>query len=538
MTVAGVQINLRDESSYIPSGSSVFAGIAGAFLKGPLEPTLCTSQSQFLTWFAPDGKPKINYPQEYQSALDYLADADALWVVRATSAENPPLYGGLTVNIVTEGEEQGTAYTLLSQGIEDPSDYSFGENEAFLITGCNPGAWNNDVYVTFTKNSDEGLENVFDLKVWKEKTTSGYELLETHIISRNPEAVDGFGNNIYLETVINDNSNYIRVLDNIIIEKNQELHELTQQINFESGFDGNAVATSDYITAINKLSNPDELPLQLLLDGGLSDSEYAKELMRMAGSDRMGETFCVLSTPITAENNTTGQATQRLKEYRDNVTSDYSYLASMYTPHVKIYDRFNDRYTWVSPDGMVANKINAAIRDFGYNYPAAGYTRGVLGSALDVKTKFTGGELEMLDKSQINPIKNDTSRGIVIMGISTLYPTNSDFQDNNNMITVNLQIKPGLRAFLKDYLFDLNDELTRSIIVSKINLFMKDVKSQKGVADFYVVCDSTNNSPNDVAAGILRIDLYVKMVKAIKFIKTNIIATAQGLDFSAFATAE
>lgn len=58
MVAAGVQVSLRDESSYIPSGSSVFAGIAGAFLKGPLEPTLCTSQAQFLNWFAPEGKPK------------------------------------------------------------------------------------------------------------------------------------------------------------------------------------------------------------------------------------------------------------------------------------------------------------------------------------------------------------------------------------------------------------------------------------------------------------------------------------------------
>lgn len=536
MTVAGVQINLRDESSYIPSGSSVFAGIAGAFLKGPLEPVLCTSQAQFLNWFSPDGKVKINYPKEYYSALDYLADADALWVVRAYNEEFPPLYGGLTIN--TSSADQ--SYTLLTQGIEDPEDYNFKEDgtEAFLIVGCNPGVWNNDVYITFEPNTTEGLTDVFDLKVYKKKATEGYELVETHIVSRKQDAVDGYGNNIYLTTVINDNSNYIQVRDNTIVEEDTELGSVAQEINFQGGKDSTDISTANYITAINKLSNPDEVPLQLLLDGGLSDATYAKELMRMAGSDRMGETFCVLSTSETDENNTTGQATQKLKAYRDTVTSDYSYLASMYTPHVKIYDRFNDRFTYIAPDGMVAGKINAAIRDWGYNYPAAGYTRGVLGSALDVKTKFTGGELEMLDKSQINPIKNDTARGIVIMGISTLYPTNSDFQDNNNMITINLQIKPGLRAFLKDYLFDLNDELTRSIIVSKINLFMKDVKSQKGVADFYVVCDSTNNSPNDVAAGILRIDLYVKMVKAIKFIKTNITATAQGLDFSAFTSAE
>ena len=134
MTVAGVEINLKDESSYIPSGASVFAGIAGNFKKGPLEPTLVTSQSQFLSWFAPDGKPKIGYPQEYYSALDYLADADALWVVRAYNEENPPLFGGVTLN--TENAVQG--YTLLTEGLVSPEDYNFGEHEAILITGANP----------------------------------------------------------------------------------------------------------------------------------------------------------------------------------------------------------------------------------------------------------------------------------------------------------------------------------------------------------------------------------------------------------------
>ena len=531
MTVAGVEINLKDESSYIPSGASVFAGIAGNFKKGPLEPTLVTSQSQFLSWFAPDGKPKIGYPQEYYSALDYLADADALWVVRAYNEENPPLFGGVTLN--TENAVQG--YTLLTEGLVSPEDYNFGEHEAILITGANPGAWNNDIYITYTSNETEGLSGVYDLKVYKERLNmeGTYELLETHIVSRDVNGVDGYGNNIYIENVVNGNSNYIYVVDNTTIAADTLVVAVEEELELEAGTDGDAVTTADYITAIQKLSNPNEVPLQLIMDGGIAQAEYAKTLLEMAGTDRLGECFVVLSTPTTAE--TTMNSTTNLKNYRDTVTGSYSYLGSMYAPHVKVYDRFNDRYQWVSPDGMVANKINAAIRDYGYNYPAAGYTRGVLDTALDAKVKFTSGDLKALDNIQVNPIINDTSRGIVIMGNSTLHPTKSDLQDQNNMLTINLQIKPGLRAFLKDYLFDLNDEITRSIIVSKINLFMKDVKAQRGVADFYVVCDSTNNSANDVAAGILRIDLYVKMVKAIKFIKTNIVATAQGLDFSSFA---
>lgn len=534
MTVAGIEINLKDDSSYIPSGASVFAGIAGYFKKGPLVPTLVTSQTQFLRWYAPDEKPKIGYAQEYQSALDYLADADALWCVRVYNATNPPLYGGLTINLPDTGDSTG--YTLLKKGVESPEDYSFQDGEAILITGCNPGEWNNSVYVTYTLNETEGLSDAYDLKVYKQKATAGaYELVETHLVSRKTDAVDGYGNNIYIETVVNDNSNYIHVVDNITISSATTVKPLEQQMNLASGTEGGAVTTSDYITAIKKLSNPNEIPLQLVMDGGIAQADYAKAIMEMCGTSRNGECFGVLSTP--ADTEVAQGASQKVKAYRDTVSGTYSYLASMYSPHVKIYDRFNDRYQWVSPDGMVANRINAAIRDYGYNYPAAGYTRGILDSALDVKVKYEGGDLKVFDNCQVNPIINDTSRGIVIMGNSTLYPTNSDLQDQNNMITANLQIKPGLRAFLKDYLYELHDEVTRGIIVSKINLFMKDVQSQKGVSDFYTVCDNTNNSANDVAAGILNIALYIKFVKAIKFIRTNIIATAQGLDFSSFTSA-
>lgn len=535
MVASNVQINLQDESSYIPSGSSIYAGIAGDFKKGPLEPVLCTSQAQFLNWFAPDGKPKIGYPSCYQSALDYLADADALWVSRAISSSNPALYGGLT--ITTSSVSDG--YTQWTSGKTESAldNFSFDTNDVCYIAGCNPGVWNNDIAITFKSNTTIGITGAYDIDVYKKVGTSSDSIdygsvLESFTVSFGLQDIDGYGNTLYIENVVNGNSNYIRVKHNT--SQTGSPKGVLTQILFSGGTDGDAVADSDIITAIDKLSNPDEYSVQLLLDGGNSSTNYAKHLLELAGTTRLGECFCVLSTDESDEVNTSGNAITNLKTYRQAIATQYNYLGSLYTPHVKVYDRFNDVYNFVAPDGMAASRINAAIRDYGYNYPAAGYTRGLLDSAIDVKTKFSGGELNQLDDLQINVIKNDPTRGIVIMGNSTLHSTPSDKQDQNNMLVANLQIKPGLREFLKDYLYELNDEITRSIIISKINIFMKDVKAQRGVSDFYVVCDSTNNSATDVASGILNITLYVKFIKAIKFIKCNIVATAQGLDFSDF----
>ena len=537
MTAPGVQINLVDQSSYIPSGASVYAGIVGDFKKGPLVPTLCTSQAQFLRWFAPDEKPKTGYDQAYYSALDYLADADALWVVRAVSTTTPPLYGGATI-MVSDSETETTAW---AQGKANPELMDFAQNELIAIYGANQGAWVNDIYISIVTDTDEvGLPGAFIINVFKAiPGTQEFTRVESHLVSRDPDMVDGYGANIYLENVINGNSNYIAVLNNDIagkaampkaIDRPKYVNNEFVGLRLSGGTDGDAITSADRQTALQKLGNPDELSLQLLLNGGESNPAFCKAMLSLCKNDRKEETFAILTTNAADEK---GQdAITKLVKYRKESLNANSYHGSLYTPHVKYYDRFNDRYFFASPDGMVANKINAAIRDYGYNFPAAGYIRGQLETALDVQNKFLPGELNTLSDNQINAIKNDPGRGIVIFDNQTLYASKSDLQDQNNMICVNLQIRPRLRDFLKDYLFDLNDEVTRSIIVAKIDLFMKDVKAQRGVSDYLVVCDSTNNSPNDVQAGILNIDLYLKMIKSIKFIKQGLIVTSQGLDFS------
>lgn len=540
MTAPGVQVNLIDQSSYIPSGASVYGGIVGAFKKGPLVPTLCTSQSQFLRWFAPDEKPKTGYDQAYYSALDYLADADALWVVRAVSGTTAPLYGGVTV-VASTSESSSTPW---STGKANPEGMEFETGEVMAIYGANQGLWNNDIFIEIVTDATKvGLTGAFLINIYKAIAgTQEFNQVESHLVSRDPDMVDGYGNNIYLENVINGNSNYIAVNNNELVAKTvmpKAIAKPTYVSNvltataLGGGTDGDAVTAADKITALEKLGNPEELSLQLLMNGGDSTATYQKAMLSLCETNRKHETFAILTTP--ADKEKLQDAVTQLVNYRKTDLNANSYMGSIYTPHVKYYDRFNDRYFFASPDGMVANKINATIRDYGYNFPAAGYTRGQLGTALDVQKKFLPGELNSLCDNQINAIKNDPGRGVVIFDNQTLYTTKSDLQDQNNMICINLQIRPGLREFLKDYLFELNDEITRGIIVAKIDLFMKDVKAQRGVSDYLIVCDNTNNSPNDVQAGILNIDLYVKMVKGIKFIKQSIIATSQGLDFSQLA---
>ena len=123
------------------------------------------------------------------------------------------------------------------------------------------------------------------------------------------------------------------------------------------------------------------------------------------------------------------------------------------------------------------------------------------------------------------------------MDDQTLWSSKSDLQSQPNMLVINLQIRPGLREALKDYLFELHDPITRNIVKDVIDGFMRTVVAQRSVSDFYTVCDTTNNTDNDIANGIMNIGLYVKMIKSIKYIHQNVIATAQGVDFGSLSQA-
>lgn len=530
---AGITTNLQDESLYIPSRPSINVAIAGAFKKGPInEPFMVGNQTQFLHITAPEKKPKVGYPTCYQSALDYLAGGGNLWCVRAASSTNPPTYGGVVIG--TEGNSNHS----LTRSITNPELYEFSEGECFLVLGANQGAWSNDIAVKVDTSKDASdVEGAFVITVGQYVPGSNpaqFITLESYTVSRNVDQLDGNGRNMYLETRINDVSNYIRVYDNVVQEASTPVAAQATFLRFDLGTDGDAVTDGDLITALNKLQDR-KLSVQLVLNGGVTSAAYAKAIDALCAY-RKDETFGILTTPADLEVGVT--ALTNITTYRTDQLGLNTYRCSLYSPHVEVYDRFNDRYMFVSPDGMVANLINSSIiNNNSYNFSAAGYRRGVLNDAYRVNNSFEGG-LETLAKKQINVICKDPDRGqIVIMDNQTLWISTSDLQSQPNMLVINLQIRPGLREALKDYLFELHDPITRTLVKDVIDSFMKTIVAQRSVSDYYIVCDTTNNSPNDIAEGILNIDLYVKMVKSIKFIKLNVIATAQGVDFGSLSQA-
>lgn len=205
-----------------------------------------------------------------------------------------------------------------------------------------------------------------------------------------------------------------------------------------------------------------------------------------------------------------------------------SYCA-LYTPHLQIQDRFNDRKLFIAPDGHVAGSISFSASNYEIWFPAAGFKRGVL-NVLAVSRIFDDGELDLLYTAGINPIRFTSGRGIVIWGQKTLLARPSAL-DRLNVRLLLIVIEPAVKNFLEDYLFDLNDEGTRTIIEGKLEGYLETIKARKGITGYDVICDETNNSPEDIDANRLIVDIFIKPSRSIEDIPVRVVITPNSISF-------
>lgn len=400
-------------------------------------------------------------------------------------------------------------------------------DEAVALFGNSPGAYNNDIGVRIVTDPAIVKEpNAFVIRVYKSGNTASP--VEEHVVSRVPGALDGFGQNMFIEDRL-QGSNYIRGLSNPAVPSNVLPKAQASVLFMAGGSNGAAVSDSHMLQALEKFENPDEVYFTVLMDGGWATPAYAVAADQICVSRQ--DSVSVISTPIAAEAD--ANYITALLDYRNSDLNLSSSHSALYTPHVKIQDKFNDRVLFVAPDGYAAGAISASASNFEIWFPSAGHTRGRV-NVLDVRRRFSQGELNALADAQINPLRFAPGRGIRIWGQSTLLSTPSKLQELNIRLLL-ITVEPAVKEGLENFLFELNDDSTRARAAGVVNSFMEDIQARRGVSQFRVICDSTNNSPQAIAAGQMVLDLYMIPTGSVKEIKARIIITNEGVDFSTLA---
>ena len=195
-----------------------------------------------------------------------------------------------------------------------------------------------------------------------------------------------------------------------------------------------------------------------------------------------------------------------------------------------MYDRFNDTFRYVPLNGDVAGTCaRTDIQQFPWFSPA-GTARGSILNA--VKLSYNPGrkQRDALYSNRINPIIFSPGAGIILFGDKTGFGKSSAF-DRINVRRLFIYLEDAISAAAKDFLFEFNDEITRTSFVNIVEPFLRDVQSKRGIFDYVVICDETNNTAAVIDSNEFIADIFIKPARSINFIGLTFIATRTGVAF-------
>ena len=223
-----------------------------------------------------------------------------------------------------------------------------------------------------------------------------------------------------------------------------------------------------------------------------------------------------------------------VKAFMDLVpSSSYAFLDSgwKYT-----YDKYNDTYRWVPLNGDMAGLCARTDLIADSWFSPGGFNRGGVRGVVKLAYNPQKANRDILYKARINPVCTFPGQGTVLFGDKTAQTKPSAF-DRINVRRLFITLEKAIATAAKFQLFELNDEFTRAMFRNMVEPFMRDVQGRRGMTDFLVVCDETNNTGEVIDRNEFVADIFVKPARSINFISLNFIATRTGVSFSEVAGA-
>tara|TARA_A100001201_G_scaffold13531_2_gene16593 strand:- start:1673 stop:3898 length:2226 start_codon:yes stop_codon:yes gene_type:complete len=302
---------------------------------------------------------------------------------------------------------------------------------------------------------------------------------------------------------------------------------------------------SDLVSGYALFENESDVDVDFLLMGsgkyGQDDTRaLATKLIQIAELRKDAIAFisphrgAVLTDPGPDEDGTTAlvksveDATTNIIDFFNPITSSsYGIFDSGYK---YMYDRFNDVFRYVPLNGDIAGTCaRNDINNFPWFSPA-GTSRGTILNAVKLAYNPGKAQRDRLYSSRVNPVIFSPGSGIILFGDKTGFAKASAF-DRINVRRLFIYLEDAIAAAAKDQLFEFNDEITRANFVNIVEPFLRDVQAKRGIQDFVVVCDETNNTAAIIDSNEFVADIYVKPARSINFIGLNFIATRTGVSF-------
>ena len=300
---------------------------------------------------------------------------------------------------------------------------------------------------------------------------------------------------------------------------------------------GMAATLGDLTTGYELFNDTEGVPLDYLIMGpGLTKKaeSQAKANFLISIANQRKDCMAVLSphrSDVVNISNTNTATDNVIAFYSPISSSSYAVLDSGYK---YTYDRFNNKFRYIPTNADVAGlMVRTAINAYPWFSPA-GQQRGIINNAIKLAYNPTKAQRDRLYPKRINAIINEPGTGILLFGDKTALGYQSAF-DRINVRRLFLTIEQALQSAAKAQLFELNDDLTRANFVNIVAPFLRDVQAKRGLFDFLVVCDETNNTPDVIDNNEFRADIFLKPAKSINYVTLTFVATRTGVSFDEVA---
>ena len=209
-------------------------------------------------------------------------------------------------------------------------------------------------------------------------------------------------------------------------------------------------------------------------------------------------------------------------------SSSYAVFDSGYK---QMFDKYNDVFRFVPLNGDIAGLCAFTDRVADSFFSPAGFNRGNIRGAIKLAYNPQQADRDILYRARINPVVNFPGQGVVLFGDKTALTKPSAF-DRINVRRLFLLLEKAIATASKFQLFEFNDEFTRAQFRNLVEPFLRDIQGRRGITDFSVVCNATNNTGEVIDRNEFVADIFIKPARSINFITLNFIATRTGVAFS------
>ena len=369
-------------------------------------------------------------------------------------------------------------------------------------------------------------------------TGTAGEVLEVYdSVSKGSDAKTAQGDTNYYVDVLYNQSEYIYWMDHVATGSNwgSAVAGLTFTAlsapfarSLVSGADGSTVSTAELKTAYEKYNDADTVDVNLII-AGKGNATHVDNLITIAENRKDAIVFVSPErTDVVNVSNSTTQTTN-VKGFFDGIrSSSYVVFDSGYK---YTYDKYNDVFRYVPLNGDIAGLAARTDLIADSWFSPAGFNRGVIRGAVKLAYNPTQGQRDELYRARVNPVVTLPGQGTLLFGDKTGLSKPSAF-DRINVRRLFITLEKAISTASKFQLFEFNDEFTRAQFRNIVEPFLRDVQGRRGITDFSVVCDETNNSPDLVVdRNEFRADIFVKPNRSINFIQLQFVATRSGVAF-------